>query len=338
VTEILNEEFKSTMNKIKLQISKTRLEIFQNANKSLLNLYFYIGRTLVENSKYGNNFINNMSIELKISYPDMKGFSVRNLKNMRKYYLVCSKNEKVQKASALIPWSHNILIFDKVKSDDERLWYINQTRKNGWGYYDLLDEIKYNAYSRQNMQNKSNNFYQTLPNAQSKMANEIMKDPYIFDITTLRENYKEKDLENAMVDRIKATLLELGNGFSFVGNQYKLTIENENYYIDLLFYHVKLHCYIVIELKNNKFKPEYAGKMNFYLSAVDDLLKDESDNFSIGLILCRNKNKFSVEYALKDINKPIGVSSYELTKYLPKNFVKNLPTEEELNFHININE
>ena len=268
----------------------------------------------------------------------MKGFSVRNLKNMRKFYLVCSNNKKVQKASAQIPRSHNLLIFDKIKNDEERIWYINQTLKNGWGYYDLFDEIKYNAYSRHKSVEKLSNFNKTLPNPQDKIAEEIMKDPYIFDITTLRKNFVEKELEAAMVDKIKMTLLALGNGFSFVGNQYRLTIGNEDYYIDLLFYHIKLHCYIVIELKNTSFKPEYAGKMNFYLSAVDDLLKGENDNSSIGLILCKDKNKFSVEYALKDINKPIGVSSYELKKYLPNNILKELPTEEELNLHIDINE
>lgn len=336
--QILEKDFKSTIKEIKSKIDRTRLEIFQNANMSLLNLYFYIGKTLVENSKYGNNFINNMSIELKLSYPDMKGFSVRNLKNMRKYYLVCSKCEKVQKASALIPWSHNMLIFDKIKNDEERLWYINQTASNGWGYYELFDEIRHDVYSRQKLGNKSNNFHKTLPNSQSQIANEIMKDPYIFDITTLREGYMEKELENAMVDKIRMILLELGNGFSFVGNQYRLTIDNEDFFIDLLFYHIKLHCYIVIELKNTKFKPEYAGKMNFYLSAVDDILKGANDNPSIGLILCKDKNRFSVDYALKDINKPIGVSSYELTKYLPKNLVKEFPTEEDLNLHINLEE
>lgn len=336
MNEIKENDFKIIMSKIKDRINNTKLEIFQNANMSLLNLYFYIGKTLVENSKYGNNFIDTMSTELKLSYPGMKGFSVRNLKNMRKYYLICSKNEKVQKASALIPWSHNILIFDKIKNDDERVWYINQTANNGWGYYELLDEIKCDTYSRQKLGSKSNNFYKVLPNSQSKMADEIMKDPYIFDITTLRKGYMEKELENAMVDKIKITLLELGNGFSFVGNQYRLTIDNEDYFIDLLFYHIKLHCYVVIELKNTKFKPEYAGKMNFYLSAVDDILKDDKDNASIGLILCKDKNKFSVDYALKDINKPIGVSSYRLTKYLPESLIEELPTEKDLNIHIDL--
>lgn len=338
MNEINEKDFKKIINDIKNKINNTKLEIFQNANMSLLNLYFYIGKTLVEKSKYGNNFINNLSIELKLSYPDMKGFSIRNLKNMRKYYLICSQNEKVQKASALIPWSHNMLIFDKIKNNEVRLWYINQTALNGWGYYNLLDEIKSDAYLRQKHGAKLNNFNKTLPNPQNQMAENLMKDPYIFDIATLKDNYIEKELEVAMVEKIKMTLLELGTGFSFVGNQYKLNIDNEDYYIDLLFYHIRLHCYIVIELKNKKFKPEYAGKMNFYLSAVDDILKSESDNPSIGLILCKEKKKFSVEYALKVINKPIGVSSYELTKYLPKNMIEKLPTEEELNLHVNIDE
>ena len=172
-------DFKNAINQIKERINETRLKIFQNANKELLNLYFFIGKITVENSKYGNNFINNLSIELKLLYPNKKGFSVRNLKNMRKFYLVCSKNEKVQKASALIPWSHNILIFDKVKEDEKRLWYINQTAQNGWGYYELLNEIKYDSYSRKKVDKKLNNFNKTLPDSQSEMAKEIMKDPYI---------------------------------------------------------------------------------------------------------------------------------------------------------------
>lgn len=336
MNKIIESDFKNVIVEIKNKIDITRFEIFQNANMSLLKLYFYIGEILVKNSKYGNNFINNLSIELKILYPDMKGFSVRNLKNMRKYYLICSNDEKVQKASALIPWSHNMLIFDKIRDNKKRLWYINQTSKNGWGYYKLLDEIKFNTYSRKEYNNILNNFNKTLTTPQDKLASEIMKDPYIFDIATLKDNYVEKELEIAMVEKIKMTLLELGSGFSFVGNQYRLIVNNEDYFIDLLFYHIKLHCYIVIELKNTKFKPEYAGKMNFYLSAVDDMLKGVNDNPSIGLILCRDKNRFSVEYALKDINKPIGVSSYQLTKDLPSNIFKELPTEEDLNLHINI--
>ena len=163
-----------------------------------------------------------------------------------------------------------------------------------------------------------------------------MKDPYILNLSNLKESFIETELEKAMIERIKIVLLELGNGFSFIGNQYKISVDDKDYFIDMLFYHTKLHCYIVVELKNTEYKPEYAGKLNFYLSAVDDLIKTESDNPTIGIILCREKTKFSVEYSLRDINKPIGVSSYEISKVLPKDILEVLPTEEDLNLHIDI--
>ena len=215
---------------------------------------------------------------------------------------------------------------------------MNQAAINGFSYDVLAFQIKSKVYERQVLGDKPNNFTDTLVKPQSDLAKDLMKDPYILNLTTLKENYIEMELEQAMVEKIKTVLLELGNGFSFVGNQYKITVGNEDYFIDMLFYHTKLHCYIVIELKNTKFKPEYAGKINFYLSAVDDLIKSDFDNPSIGIILCREKDKISVEYALKDINKPIGVSSYEISKYMPKDILDKLPTEEEINLHINIDE
>lgn len=335
---MLQKDFKDIIFDIKNQISNTQVEIFQNANKSLLKLYYNLGKILDENSTWGNKFIDEIAIELKVSFPNIKGFSVRNLKNMRKYYKECSANQFVQTASAQIPWSHNILILDKIKSDEQRIWYMSETLKNGWSYDVLVFQIKSDLYQRQVLNEKQNNFETTLINPQSDLARDIMKDPYILNLTTLKENYIETELENAMVDKIKTVLLELGNGFSFIGNQYKLTVGNEDYFIDLLFYHTKLHCYIVIELKNTKFKPEYVGKVNFYLSAVDDLIKSEFDNPSIGIILCREKDKFSAQYALKDINKPIGVSSYEISKYLPKDIIESLPTEDDINLHIDIEE
>ena len=335
---MLQKDFKDIIFDIKNQISNTQVEIFQNANKSLLKLYYNLGKILDENSTWGNKFIDEIAVELKVSFPNIKGFSVRNLKNMRKYYKECSANQFVQTASAQIPWSHNILILDKIKSDEQRIWYMSETLKNGWSYDVLVFQIKSDLYQRQVLNEKQNNFETTLINPQSDLARDIMKDPYILNLTTLKENYIETELENAMVDKIKTVLLELGNGFSFIGNQYKLTVGNEDYFIDLLFYHTKLHCYIVIELKNTKFKPEYVGKVNFYLSAVDDLIKSEFDNPSIGIILCREKDKFSAQYALKDINKPIGVSSYEISKYLPKDIIESLPTEDDINLHIDIEE
>ena len=334
VTEV--KDFKNIVEQIKQEINKTQYEIFKNANMNLLKLYYNIGKTINENSSWGNKFIDELAIELKLTFPNIKGFSVRNLKNMKKYYIECSKSEKVQTSSAQIPWSHNMLILDKIEDNIQRVWYMEQTLINGWSYDVLAFQIKSKLYERQVLGDKPNNFYETLPKPQSDLAKDMMKDPFILNLTGLKQNYIETELEQAMVEKIKTVLLELGNGFSFVGNQYKLEVGNKEYFIDLLFYHTKLHCYVVVELKNTEFKPEYIGKVNFYLSAIDDLVKDKQDNPSIGLILCRDKDKFSVEYALKDIHKPIGVSSYELSEYLPPEILKELPTEEELNLHIDL--
>ena len=333
---MVEKEFKNIVEEIKQQINSTQYEIFKNANMNLLRLYYNIGKIINENSIWGNKFIDELATELKITFPNIKGFSVRNLKSMKKYYIECNKNAKVQMSSAQIPWSHNMLILDKIRDDAKRIWYMEQTAVNGWSYDVLAFQIKSELYERQVLGDKPNNFNESLSSSQSELAKDMMKDPYILNLTGLKQNYIETELEQAMIEKIKTVLLELGNGFSFVGNQYKLEVGNKDYFIDLLFYHTKLHCYIVVELKNTEFKPEYAGKVNFYLSAVDDLVKDEQDNPSIGIILCREKDKFSVEYALKDINKPIGVSSYEISKFLPKDVLESLPTEEELNLHIDI--
>lgn len=335
---MLEKDFKIVVEDIKKQISNTQYEIFQNANMNLLKLYFNLGKIIYENAEWGSNFIEHLAIELKNTFPNIKGFSARNLQNMKKYYVAISNEQILQTPSAKIPWSHNLLILDKIKDVEKRLWYMEQTTINGWSYDVLAFQIKSDLYSRQVLSDKPNNFESSLVNPQSELAKNMMKDPYILNLTNLKQNYIETELEQAMVEKIKTILLELGNGFSFVGNQYKLEVGSKEYFIDLLFYHTKLHCYIVVELKNTEFKPEYAGKVNFYLSAVDDLIKDDLDNPSIGIILCRDKDKFSVEYALKDINKPIGVSSYEISKFLPKDILESLPTEEDLNLHIDINE
>lgn len=330
--------FKSTVVDIVDKIQQIQLEMFENANKSVLELYFYIGETIDNNIQWGNKFVDELSIELKTRFPRAKGYSPRNLRNMRKYYLSVKDNEELKELSYKIPWSHNTIIMDRVKNDNEKMWYIKETYNNGWSYDYLEIQVKRNAYSRQILGDKPNNFGLTLLQPQSALAKEIMKDPYIFDVGELKENYVEKDVENALIEKIKMTLLELGNGFSFIANQYRVIVNKEENYIDLLFYHTKLHCYVAIELKNKKFIPEYAGKMNYYLSALDDMLKTKSDNPSIGIILVRDKDKLNVEYALRNINKPIVVSSYELSEYLSKDVLESLPTEEELNLHIDVNE
>ena len=243
---IEEKDFKRIISIVKSQINNTQIEMFQNANMSLLKLYYNIGKIIYYNSKWGNKFIDEMARELKMSFPNIKGFSVRNLKNMKKYYIICSKNKKVQTASAQIPWSHNMLILDKIKDNNKRIWYMSETVTNGWSYDVLGFQIKSDLYSRQVLGDKPNNFKTTLINPQSDLAQNMMKDPYILNLTSLKEKYIETELENAMVEKIKTVLLELGNGFSFVGNQYKIEASEKEYFIDLLFYHTKLHCYIIV--------------------------------------------------------------------------------------------
>ena len=336
--EIVMDEYIDVLEKIKERITEAQYQVMTNANVERNILFWNIGKVILQYSKWGNKFVKNLSIRLKVDFPNMKGFSITNLKYMRIYYLECQKDKKLKELSIKIPWSHNILILSKIKDKKQRQWYIEQTELNGWSYDVLGFEIKSDLYKRQVLGDKPNNFKRTLKAPQSELARNMMKDPYILDLSNLKESYIETELENAMVERIKTVLLELGNGFSFVGNQYRIEVDGDEYFIDMLFYHTKLHCYIVVELKNTQYKPEYAGKLNFYLSAVDDLLKTENDNPSIGIILCREKKKFSVEYSLRDINKPIGVSSYEISNILPKEILEALPTEEDLNLHIDIDE
>ncbi len=279
--------------------------------------------------KWGSKFLENLSKDLSKEFPDVKGFSYRNLKNIRQWVKFWNNEKGKQVVSQLfqIPWGHNIVIIQKCKNIDEAVFYVHNTIKHGISRSVLIHQIESNLYER----NKKaiNNFDLTLPPTNSDLAKEITKDPYIFDFLSLSEDYKEKELENALIDNIKDFLLELGSGFAFVGKQYKLQVGDSEFRIDLLFYHIKLHCYVVIELKNAEFKPEFAGKLNFYVSAIDGELKSETDNPTIGILICKSKDDLVVEYALKDINKSIGVSEYKMTKELPKELRNSLPTLED---------
>ena len=228
----------------------------------------------------------------------------------------------------LIPWTHNILLIEKIKDLETRFWYINQINENGWTVDNLSTMIKSKLHER----NRSlvNNFDEKLPKFQSELVKQTFKDPYLFDFLTLTEPFAERELEANLIKHIEKFLLELGTGFAYVGRQYHLDVGDQDFYIDLLFYHLKMRCFVVIDLKKGDFKPEYAGKMNFYCSVIDDVLKHESDQPTIGIILCENKNKIVAEYTLKGIEKPIGVSEYELTKSLPDNFKSLLPSIEEI--------
>lgn len=332
--EVDKNQYKEIFENIKNEILKSQYKAMQVVNRELVFMYWNIGKIILENAKWGNKFIDNLSVDLKLEFPTIKGFSIRNLKNMKKFAEEYPDFEFVQKVSAQITWSDNLLILDKVKEFEKRKWYINETVKNGWSY-DILDwQIKSNLYERQAISEKVNNFQNTLPDVQSDLAMQTMKDPYLFDFITLKGKVKELEIEDAMINKIKDVLIELGNGFAFVGNQYKLTVSDKDYFIDLLFYHLKLKCYIVVELKVREFEPTDAGQLNFYLSAIDDLVKDETDNPSIGLLLCKSKDKFTAEYALKDINKPIGVSEYKILQDIPEYLQSQLPKAEDIELHI----
>ena len=332
--EKINKDLKNVINNIKNEIKNTQIKVAIEANKNLINLYFKLGKILNDNFKYGNKFIANISHELKLSFPYMTGFSERNLKYMKKFYLEYKDDKLVQRTVAQLPWRHNITLMSKIENKKIRKLYAQAAIKNGWSRDMLVMQIENNYHLR--IGNSCNNFKTSLSNVNSNLANNIIKDPYIFDFLTLKENYKEKELENAIIERIKDVLVELGKGFSFVGNQYKISTDNNDYYLDLLFYHLDLRCYIVIELKTTEFKPEYIGQLGFYVTAINETLKKENDNQTIGLLLCKDKDRLTAKWSLKSANVPIGISSFELNKYFPKEILEKLPTEEELNLHIEI--
>ena len=247
---------------------------------------------------------------------------------MRAFAEVYPDEQIVQQAAAQIPWFHNCILLEKVKEPTERLWYIQQTLEYGWSRSVLVHQIESGLYRRQGQ--ATTNFEQTLPKPQSDLAQQLLKDPYNFDFLSLGKSAQERDLERALIDHIRDFLLELGVGFSFVGSQYQIEVGGQDFYLDLLFYHLRLRCFVVVDLKMSDFQPEFSGKMNFYLSAVDDLLRHPDDQPSLGLILCKSKNQAIAEYALRDMNKPIGVSAYQLQDALPEQMKGSLPTIEEL--------
>lgn len=282
--------------------------------------------------KWGTSVVENLSIDLRKTFPNQQGFSRSNLFSMRKWYEFYTKSdievEKVQQLVGQIPWGHNVLIVTKSQNIDEAIFYINKTIENNWSRTVLLHQIELDFYSRSGK--AINNFTQTLPVPQSELAIETLNDPYKFDFLSLKEKVLEKDIEEQLIKHITSFLLELGGGFSFVGRQVPIKIDNEDFFIDLLFYHIKLKCYVVVELKSVKFKAEYAGKMNLYLSAVDDLIKTEAENPTIGLLLCKSKSEIIAEYALRGSSQPIGVAEYEIIKSIPNDLKSELPTIEEI--------
>ncbi|SFB13228.1 Predicted nuclease of restriction endonuclease-like (RecB) superfamily, DUF1016 family [Selenomonas ruminantium] len=318
------------INTIKAQIRQAQYQTILQVNSQLILLYWQIGTLLNENAAYGNSFVERLAAEIRSDFPRMKGFSVRNLWYMKKFAAMTDK-EILQTVSAELPWSHNIVLMEKVKDMEPRLWYARKAIENGWSKNVLTHQIEGRLYERQETAPKISNFSQLLSKPQSELARDTMKDPYIFDFIEMREDMLERDIEDALVKDVTKTMLELGKGFAFVGQQYHLNVGGDDFFIDLLFYNLNLRCYFVIELKTGDFKPEYAGQLNFYLSAVDSQLRHEWDNPSIGLILCKNKNNVVAEYSLRDMSKPMGVSEYRLTRELPEDLKTQLPTGADFN-------
>lgn len=323
-------EYLSIIENIKREINAAQYRAALHVNADMLLLYYDIGCVINEHKTWGSKFIDNLAADIRLSFPKSKGYSVRNLKYMAKFAETYPEREFVQQVVAQIPWGHNIVILDKVNNLEERKWYIKNSAQNGWSRNVLVHQIESSLYQRQVLAENVSNFENRLPSPQSELAAQTMKDPYVFDFITFKEDMLERDVEQALVRDVTRLLLELGTGFAFLGNQYHLNVGGDDFYIDLLFYNINLRCYVVIELKTGDFKPEYAGKLNFYLSAVDGILKKEQDNPSIGLLLCKSKNNVVAEYSLKDISKPIGVSEYKITSSLPDSLEKQLPSIEDI--------
>lgn len=365
----LDDNYKNWITSLKDKIRSAQLKAAIAVNVEMIMLYWDIGKSIVEKQKeynWGTNAIEQIAKDLKLELPEVSGFSQSNLYVMRRFYLFYKDSKLVHQASGQlqdndfqsniilqqaavnlndklvqqpvglitqqnilckIPWWHHQVILTKCKNEVEATFYIQQTIQNNWSRNVLQIQIESKLIDRQGK--APNNFELTLPKPQSDLAIETLKDPYKFDFLTLEANVQELELEKQLTENITHFLLELGKGFAFVGRQYPLQIGNKERKIDLLFYHLKMHCYVVIDLKMGEFEPEFAGKMNFYLSAVDDLLKTDIDQPSIGIILCKSKDSLDVEYALRDINKPLGISEFTFNE-LPESIQKNMPTVEEL--------
>ena len=336
-----DKEYKKFLVELKEKVKNSQLKAAIKVNYELLNLYWELGKKITEKQKeysWGDSFISNLSNDLKKEFPDMKGFSVQNLKNIRYWYLFyaeyliglqpVSQLKKIENKITSIPWGHNQRIMYKCKSVREAIFYVEKTIENGWSRTILEHQIDSKLYER--LGSAISNFDSRLPKVQSELAKQTIKDPYNFDFLTLRDKYDERELEDALVKQITSFLLELGTGFSYIGRQVHLKVGDSDFYIDLLFYHVKLHCYVVVELKTEKFKPDFAGQLNFYVTAVNRDLKSQEDNQTIGILICKDKDNVVAEYSLANISQPIGISKYEISKLLEKEYKSSLPSIEEI--------
>ena len=325
---IITSEYKNWIVDLKLRIRQSQIKAAVKVNTELLRLYWQMGSEIVEkqkNAHWGDGFLKQLSNDLMSDFPDIKGFEVRNLRRMKQWFLTYCQTDTIrtqvvpelQESFFSIPWGHHILIMQRCKDINKAVFYIQQTLENNWSRNVLDWQIDSNLYERRG--SKISNFSKVLPDVQSDLANQIIKDPYNFDFLTLNEDYKEKDLQRSLEDNIYRFLLELGKGFSFVGRQVKLEVGGDDFYCDMLFYHIPLKRYVVIELKTGKFEPEYVSKVNFYCNAVNHLIKGDDDNDTIGLLICKERNDIVAEWTIENAPIPIGISKYEL-----QNLVKDI--------------
>jgi predicted nuclease of restriction endonuclease-like (RecB) superfamily len=341
---VLPSGYTELLSELKDRIRRAQVRAAVAASRELIRLYWDIGREIVERQKqdrWGTGVVDRLATDLQNSFPGIEGFSARNMRRMRAFYLAYASEEAIlsQLAAELgterlpqvltkLPWFHNVVLIEKLKRLAERLWYAEKIVEHGWSRAVLVHQIELDAYGRKGR--AITNFSETLPPVQSDLAQQTLKDPYVFDFLTLSDDARERELHLGLIEHLRDFMLELGVGFAFVGSQYHMEVGEKDYYVDLLFYHLRLRAYVAIDLKVGEFKPEFAGKMNFYLSALDDSLRHPDDRPSIGMILCKARNRVTVEYALRDTRKPIGVSKYKLTASLPKTLESSLPTIAQL--------
>ncbi len=336
-----DKEYKQFLIELKEKVKNSQLKAAVKVNYELLDLYWELGKEITEKQKeysWGDSFLKLLSQDLRKEFPDMRGFSAENLKHIRYWYIFykdyliglqpVTQLTSIENKIKSIPWGHNQRIMYKCKSVKEAIFYVEKTIENGWSRTILEHQIDSKLYER--LGSAISNFDNRLPKVQSELAKQIVKDPYNFDFLTLRDKYDERELEDALVKQITSFLLELGTGFSYIGRQVHLKVGESDFYIDLLFYHVKLHCYVVVELKTEKFKPDFAGQLNFYVTAVNRDLKSQEDNQTIGILICKDKDNVVAEYSLANISQPIGISKYELSKLLEKEYKSSLPSIEEI--------
>jgi hypothetical protein len=316
---------------IKNRVLAARQRAALAVNAELVSLYWHIGRDILQRQAaqgWGSKVIDRLGRDLREAFPEMKGFSRANLLYMRAFAEAWTDFEIVQQSVGQLPWGHNVLLLNRIKEQEARLFYVQKAIAENWSRATLEVHIKNRLHERQGK--AVTNFAARFPAPTSALAQETLKDPYLFDFLSLGEDAQEREIENALMQHITRFLLELGNGFAFVGRQYRLEVNGDEFFIDLLFYHIRLKCYVVVELKATAFKPEHAGQLNFYLAAVDAQIKAPDDHPTIGLLLCKTQNRLVAEYALSGIDKPIGIAEYELVRALPEPLVTNLPTVEQL--------